>query len=127
MEKYANTSPLNKVEMKGSKIGVITASAAYQYAKEAFPEDASFLKLGFTHPLPMDLIRDFASKVETLYVIEELEPYMETKIRAAGIDDEHLRIVDPLDNGAVEGNVSLADKAKFSEAEAKAASEKSDK
>jgi len=86
MEQYANTSPLNKVEMKGNKIGVITASAAYPYAKEAFPEDASFLKLGFTHPLPMDLIRDFAAKVETLYVIEELEPYMETKIRAAGIE-----------------------------------------
>ncbi len=80
-----NTSPLNKVEKNGTKIGVITAGISYQYAKEAFPEDASFLKLGLTNPLPMDLIREFAAGVETLYVIEELEPIMERQIRAAGI------------------------------------------
>ena len=83
---YSNTSPMNRVEMKGSKMGVITASIAYQYAKDVFPEDTSFLKLGLTYPLPMDLIRDFASKVETLYVVEELEGFMEEQIKAAGID-----------------------------------------
>ena len=86
LEAYACTSPLNKVEMNGTKVGVITASIAYQYAKDAFPADTSFLKLGLTHPLPMNLIRDFASKVEKLYVIEELEPYMEEQIKAAGIE-----------------------------------------
>ena len=86
LEEYACTSPLNKVEMNGTKVGVITASIAYQYAKDAFPADTSFLKLGLTHPLPMNLIRDFASKVEKLYVIEELEPYMEEQIKAAGIE-----------------------------------------
>ena len=85
LEEYGNTCPLNKLEMKGSKVGVITASIAYQYAKDAFPEDTSFLKLGLTYPLPMKLIRDFAAKVETLYVIEELEPFMEEQILAAGI------------------------------------------
>ena len=83
---YCETSPLNKMELKGTKIGVITASITYHYAKDAFPEDASFLKLGFTYPLPMKLIRDFASRVEKLYVIEELEPFMEEQIKAAGID-----------------------------------------
>ena len=86
MAEYACTSPLNKIEMNSTKIGVITASVAYQYAKEAFPEDTSFLKLGFTYPLPMNLIKDFASKVEKLYVIEELEPFMEEQIKAAGIE-----------------------------------------
>ncbi len=85
LEAYANTSALNQMELKGTSVGVISASIAYQYAKEVFPEDTSFLKLGFTWPLPMDLIRDFASKVETLYVVEELEPFMEEQIRAAGI------------------------------------------
>jgi indolepyruvate ferredoxin oxidoreductase alpha subunit len=85
LERYSNSSPLNKMEMRGSKIGVISASVAYHYAKEVFPEDTSFLKLGFTYPLPMDLIRDFAAKVEKLYVVEELEPFMEEQIRAAGI------------------------------------------
>jgi indolepyruvate ferredoxin oxidoreductase alpha subunit len=85
MAAYAETSPLNRLELRGRKIGVISASVAYQYAREVFPEDTSFLKLGFTYPLPMGLIRDFASKVEKLYVIEELEPFMEEQIRAAGI------------------------------------------
>ena len=86
LEEYSNRSPLNRMELKGAKTGVITASIAYQYAKDVFPEDTSFLKLGLTNPLPMDLIRDFASKVETLYVIEELEGFMEEQIKAAGID-----------------------------------------
>ena len=86
LEEYANHTPLNRMELKGSKIGVVSASVAYQYAKEVFPEDTSFLKLGFTYPIPMDLIRDFASRVEKLYVVEELEPFLETEMRAAGID-----------------------------------------
>lgn len=85
LEAYANTSKLNKMELNDTKIGVVTASIAYQYAKEVFPADTSFLKLGFTYPLPMDLIRDFAAKVETLYVVEELEPFMEEQMKAAGI------------------------------------------
>jgi len=85
LEEYANTSPLNRWEKNGSKIGVIASGIAYQYAKEAFPEDASFLKLGFTNPLPMQLIRDFAASVETVYIVEETEPFMETQIKAAGI------------------------------------------
>lgn len=86
LEEYANTCSLNRMELNGNKVGVITASVAYQYAKEVFSEDTSFLKLGLTYPLPMDLIRDFASKVEKLYVIEELEPFMEMEIKAAGIE-----------------------------------------
>ena len=85
LAEYGNTCPLNRVEMNGCKTGVVTAGIAYQYAKEAFPQDTSFLKLGLTNPLPMDLIRDFAAKVETLYVIEELDPFMEEQIKAAGI------------------------------------------
>ena len=83
---YGCTSSLNRVEMGGNKIGVITASIAYQYAKDAFPADTSFLKLGLTNPLPMQLIREFAAKVEKLYVVEELDGFMEEQIRAAGID-----------------------------------------
>lgn len=82
---YGETCPINKLELRGGKVGVITASIAYQYAKEVFSEDTSFLKLGLTYPLPMGLIREFAAKVETLYVIEELEGFMEEQIRAAGI------------------------------------------
>ncbi|MEA5039189.1 MAG: indolepyruvate ferredoxin oxidoreductase subunit alpha [Clostridiaceae bacterium] len=93
LEVYANTCPINRMEIKDTKVGVITASIAYQYAKEAFPEDTSFLKLGFTYPLPMDLIREFAAKVEKLYIIEELEPFMEEQIKAAGIPCEGKSVI----------------------------------
>ncbi len=85
LAEYGETCPINRLELRGSKVGVITASIAYQYARDVFPEDTSFLKLGLTNPLPMKLIRDFASKVEKLYVVEELEGFMEEQIKAAGI------------------------------------------
>ncbi|MDF2521163.1 MAG: indolepyruvate ferredoxin oxidoreductase subunit alpha [Clostridia bacterium] len=86
LEEYANNSPLNKAEYnENTNIGIITASVAYQYVKEVFGEKASYLKLGFTFPLPMAMIRDFAAKFETVYVVEELEPFMEEQIKAAGI------------------------------------------
>jgi len=85
LEKFANETALNFVEWNDKQIGVISSGVAYEYAREVFGESASYLKLGFTHPLPMDKIRAFAKKVGTLYVVEELEPYLEDQIRAAGI------------------------------------------
>lgn len=80
----ACTMPVNTVEMKDTKIGVITAGIPYQYVKEALP-DASVLKLGLVHPLPKKLIEEFASKVDTLYVVEELEPLIEEQVKSWGI------------------------------------------
>ncbi|SCZ77540.1 indolepyruvate ferredoxin oxidoreductase subunit alpha [Acidaminobacter hydrogenoformans] len=85
LEKFSNETTLNRVEWFDKKIGIVTSGVAYQYAKEVFGENASYLKLGFTNPMPMDKIRDFAAQVEMLYVIEELEPFMEDQIKAAGI------------------------------------------
>jgi len=96
MAEYADASPLNRMEMKDTKVGVITASIAYQYAKEVFPADTSFLKLGFTYPLPMNLIREFASKVDKLIIVEELEPFMEEQILAAGIPCEGKKYIPPM-------------------------------
>ena len=82
---YAETSGINRMELNDSKIGIITAGAPYQYAKESFPE-ASYLKLGMLWPLPVKLIQEFASKVDKLYVLEELDPYIENHIKAMGIE-----------------------------------------
>ena len=82
LAEYSNRCPLQKLEKGDGEIGVITASIAYQYAKDVFPEGTSFLKLGLTNPLPMDLIREFAASVKTLYVVEELEGFMEQQIRS---------------------------------------------
>lgn len=86
LEEYSNNTPINKFEWNNKDIGIITAGVAYQYAKEVFGENASYLKLGFTFPLPKEKMREFASQVKKLYVIEELEPYMEEEIKAMGIE-----------------------------------------
>lgn len=84
MAEDANTMDINKVEYGDTKIGVITSGIPYQYVKEALPE-ASVLKLGLVHPLPRKLIEEFASKVETLYIVEELEPVIEEQVKSWGI------------------------------------------
>lgn len=85
-EEYGNDCPFNRVETNpGTSIGVITSGVAYQYAKEVFGDTASYLKLGLTYPLPSKLIVDFAKKYETIYVIEENDPYLELHIKALGI------------------------------------------
>lgn len=83
---YAETSGINTVEMNSDEIGVITSGICYQYAKEALGDKASYLKLGMVNPLPVKLIKDFAAKVKTLYVIEELDDVIETHCRKNGID-----------------------------------------
>ncbi|MBP2654863.1 MAG: indolepyruvate ferredoxin oxidoreductase, alpha subunit [Firmicutes bacterium] len=85
LEAFSNETELNYIEWNNKKVGVIAAGVAYQYAKEVFGENASYLKIGFSYPLPMAKIKAFAAEVETLYVVEELEPFMEEQIKAAGI------------------------------------------
>ena len=82
---YAETSPLNRVEMHASKIGVITSGIAYQYAREALGDTVSYLKLGMVNPLPKKLILDFAAKCDKIYVIEELDDIIETHCRKLDI------------------------------------------
>ncbi|MCR5508529.1 MAG: indolepyruvate ferredoxin oxidoreductase subunit alpha [Lachnospiraceae bacterium] len=77
--------PINRVEMRDTSIGFITSGIPYQYVREALP-DASVLKLGLVNPLPRRLIEDFASKVDKLYVFEELDPVIETQVRSWGIE-----------------------------------------
>ena len=80
----ASEASYNRIEWNDLKIGVITSGIPYQYVKEALP-DASVLKLGLVHPLPKKLIEEFAAHVETLYIVEELEPLIEEQVKAMGI------------------------------------------
>ena len=80
----ANTMAINKVEMNDTKIGVITSGIPYQYVKEAIP-NVSVLKLGMVNPLPKKLIEEFAQKVETLYIVEELDPVIEEQVKSWGV------------------------------------------
>lgn len=85
---YAETSPLNRVEMsQRAEFGVITSGAAYQYAKEALGERASVLKLGIVNPLPVKLIQDFAANYERVYIIEELDGIIQEHCRNIGVDN----------------------------------------
>jgi indolepyruvate ferredoxin oxidoreductase, alpha subunit len=81
---FVETFPENKMEISNPGVGIITAGMPYNYAKEVFP-NYSYLKLGMVYPLPEKLIRDFASKVKKIYVIEELDPFLEEQIKAMGI------------------------------------------
>lgn len=86
LTEYAETSPLNRVEIsENAKFGVIASGAVYEYAKESLGNKASFLKLGTINPMPVKLIQDFAEKYDKIYVIEELDDIIETHCRKIGI------------------------------------------
>jgi len=84
LAQLGEASPLNPIEWGSREIGIIAGGPAYVHAREAFP-DASFLKLGFSFPLPERLIREFASQVKRLYIVEELEGLVEAEVLAMGI------------------------------------------
>ena len=84
LREYTEQTPLNRIEWGDRRLGVITSGIVYQYLKEVMPE-VSILKLGLTNPLPEQMIRDFAAQVERLVILEELEPVIETQVKAWGI------------------------------------------
>ena len=82
---FAEKTELNPVESNGSRIGVITAGISYMYAKEALGDKVDYLKLGMVYPMPVEKIRAFAAAHDEIYVIEELDPYIEEHCKALGI------------------------------------------
>lgn len=84
LREYAENCPFNKMELGNREVGIITSGITYQYIKEVIP-DASVLKLGLSYPLPEKMIKDFASKVKHLFVVEELEPFFEEQITVMGV------------------------------------------
>jgi len=86
--KFAETTPLNRVEWNSKKVGIITAGTSYNYAREVFGEDASYLKLGLVNPLPVDMIKDFCAQCERVIVVEELDDVIETHCKKLGLNVE---------------------------------------
>lgn len=86
LAELAETCELNTVEDNGSRIGVITSGVSYVYSKDALGDKVNYLKLGMVYPLPEKLIKDFAASVDTLYVIEELDGFIEEFVRSLGIE-----------------------------------------
>ena len=84
LAEYSETTPFNRVEMGDLSVGVIASGVCYYYAKEVFGEKASYLKLGFTNPLPAKMIKEFCQKVDKVYVLEENDPYIEEFVRQQG-------------------------------------------
>jgi len=83
----AERSPLNRMELRDRAVGVVTSGIVYHYVREVLPE-ASVLKLGLSHPLPVNMVREFAAAVDRVIVVEELEPFLEEQLRAAGVAAE---------------------------------------
>lgn len=88
IEKWSETSGINKIEKADSKVGIITSSTSYQYVKEVLGDSVNILKLGMVNPLPANMIKDFASGLEKLIVVEELDPIFETFVRSLGLKCE---------------------------------------
>jgi len=84
LKEYTETSKWNYEVDNKTKIGIITSGICFEYAQEAFGDTVSYLKLGFTNPLPQNLIADFCDKYETIYVIEENDPYIENFAKQLG-------------------------------------------
>ena len=125
LKEYAETTDLNRIEWNNKDVGIITGSISYQHVKEAMP-DASVFKLGMGYPLPMKKIASFAAEVKNLFVVEELEPFYEEQIKAAGIEVEgkkyfsnHLELnVDRVRDGFIEaGFLEASVKSSAAEAE----------
>lgn len=85
---WAENSGLNKIEIANSKIGIITSSTCYQYAKEVFGDSVSILKLGLVNPLSENTIKKFAQNLETLVIIEELDPIFENFCKTLNLNVE---------------------------------------
>lgn len=85
LQAAAETSTCNRIEWGHCGIGIITSGISYQYAREVFGDEVSYLKLGLTYPLPEQMIRDFAAQMEEVWIIEENDPYLETAVKALGI------------------------------------------
>jgi indolepyruvate ferredoxin oxidoreductase alpha subunit len=94
---WAETWTGNRLEMRDPEVGIITCGVTYQYVREAMPE-ASTLKIGMPYPLPRNLIASFASQVKKLYVVEELDPFLEEQIRLMGIEVAGGKDLIPLEN-----------------------------
>jgi indolepyruvate ferredoxin oxidoreductase alpha subunit len=94
LEDYANTFKYNIMEINDTSVGVISSGVSYLYTKEVFPE-WSYLKLGMVWPLPKKMITEFATKVKKIVIVEELDPFFETEIRAMGIKIWHGKDVIP--------------------------------
>lgn len=84
LQEEASSCPLNRIELRETRLGIVASGIAYQYVREAFPE-ASTLKIGFGYPFPDGIIREFASRVDEVLVVEECENFLEEHIRALGV------------------------------------------
>ena len=86
LEKFSNETDLNSIELNDTKVGIIASGMCINFAKEVFGKDASYLKLGFTNPMPDEKIKEFASKVETIYIVEENDKFIEDHVKSLGVD-----------------------------------------
>jgi len=94
LEEYAETFKYNVMEINDPSVGVISISASYLHTREVFPE-WSYLKLGMIWPLPKKMIADFFKKVKKVVIVEELDPFLETEIKAMGFKIWHGKDVIP--------------------------------
>lgn len=87
LKDYSNNSELNKIINPGQQTGVVTSGISYQYSRDALKDDVSYLKVGMVYPLPDKMFADFYNSLEKIYVIEELEPFIEERFKVLGMNN----------------------------------------
>lgn len=92
IEKWSETSGINRVEKASSKVGIITSSTSYQYVKEVLGDSVNILKLGMVNPLPAEMIKNFAEGLEKIIIVEELDPIIEGFVRSLGLEKKGIEI-----------------------------------
>ncbi len=97
LAEFCDASSFVKEEYaKDNAIGIITSGTSYEYVKEVFADSVSVLKIGMVNPLPENKIREFAKKVKKLYVVEELDGFIEEYVRSLGIDVTGKELFSPI-------------------------------
>ncbi len=87
LREYSNNSGINKIINPGRKIGAVTSGISYQYSQDALGDEVTYLKVGMVYPLPDEMFKDFYNSVDKVYVLEELEPFMEERFKIIGLNN----------------------------------------
>ena len=88
LREFSETTDMNRIEDNGKKVGAIVSGMCYNYAKEVFGNDVNYLKLGFTYPMPVEMMKNFLNSVDKCYVLEENDPFIEEQVKILGFDSK---------------------------------------
>lgn len=89
IERFFNDWEMNWVEDGKGRIGLIACGLSYAYSKDALRSlnvSLPILKLSSAHPVPEKLVEKFVSDLDSVIVVEEVDPFLELHLKAMGVE-----------------------------------------